>query len=115
MDIYELREEMGHSGFGSVQIMDSASYDCKRPNGGYLFVGDLEDTRDLDCSELDNSEITSIDIDYEKKVVTIDIDFGGVESYVDLSKAYEDSGMNTPLGLNDLEEYYLEEGYDWEI
>lgn len=114
MDIYDLRDELGHSGFDHVRIVDVNSYNSKRPNGGLLFEGDLEDTSSLDSTELDNAEITSIDIDFKSKTVTIDVDFGSSEDYVALSRSYsEQSEIPTPEGLKDLDEDETIENYEW--
>lgn len=114
MDIYELRDEIGNSGFDHVRIVDSSSYDKKRPNDGLLYEGDLEGTSALACDSLDNAEIVSIDIDFEKKAVTIDADFGNADDYESLSQAYESSEEEAPEGLAGLDGDELWDEYDWE-
>lgn len=112
MDIYELRDEIGKSGFDNVRIIDSASYEKKRPNNGLLFQGDLDDTYDFDC--LSDAEITSIDIDFDNKTVTIDVDFGNADTYGELIESYEECGLDTPEGLKNLSLGKLWDEYDWE-
>lgn len=80
MDIYDLKM-MGHSGFDTCKIVDSAYYDGNSDEvEGVLFIGDVDDAPEC----LDNLEITSLDIWFNQKEnrieVTLDVD--GVDADV---------------------------------
>lgn len=80
MDIYDLKM-MGHSGFDTCKIVDSAYYDGNSEEvEGVLFVGDVDDAPEC----LDDLEITSLDIWFNQKEnrieVTLDVD--GVDADV---------------------------------
>lgn len=74
MDIYELKNTMGHSGFEHCRVVDVNAYERDIDYEAVLYEGDIDDAPD----GLDDLEITSIDVWYnnaERRIeVTIDVD-----------------------------------------
>ena len=69
MDIYELKM-MGHSGFETCKIVDSAYYDGNSEEvEGVLFIGDVDDAPEC----LDDLEITSLDIWFNQRENRIEV------------------------------------------
>ena len=74
MDIYELKNELGHSGFGYCRVVDVNAYNAGEGQPDALFEGEIDDAPD----NLDDLKITSIDLWYNEDArrieVTIDVD-----------------------------------------
>lgn len=100
MDIYDFKN-MGHSGFEHVKIVDVNSYSEFNCEDGTLYEGDIDDAPDC----LDDLEITSIDVWYNKDAnrieATIDVDGADEDLYgeLGLGKGGPDDGDDPDDGM----------------
>jgi len=79
MDIYEFKNELGHSGFEHCRVVDVNSYSEYNADDGVLYEGDIDDAPD----NLDDLEITSIDVWYNERT-------GQIEATIDVNGSPED-------------------------